>query len=74
MHYCGSIHNAMTTTTQHYHKTSEQHEELGKSRCQRDFDDIQKMLEWLDSFNPFYGTKAALQFLSLELVADESIN
>ena len=31
MHSCGSIHNAMTTPTQHYHKTSEQHEELGKS-------------------------------------------
>ena len=42
----------MITTTQHYHRTSEQHEELDKSRCQCDFDDLQKMLEWLDSFNP----------------------
>ena len=74
MHSCGSIHNAMTAPTQHYHKTSEQHEELGKSRCQRDFDNLQKMLEWLDSFNPFDETRAALQSLSLGLVADESIN
>ena len=45
MHSWGSIHNTMTATTQHYHKTSEQHEELGKSRCQRGFDDLQKMVE-----------------------------
>ena len=32
------------------------------------------MLEWLDSFNPFDETRAALQSLSLGLVADESIN
>ena len=74
MHSCGSTHNAMTATTQHYHKTSEQHKELGKSGCQRDFDDLQKMLEWLDSFNPFDGTRTTLQSLSLGLVADESIN
>ena len=74
MHSCGSIHNAMTATTQHYHKTSEQHEELGKSRCQLDFDDLQKILEWLDFFKPFDGTRTALQSLSLGLVADESIN
>ena len=71
---CGSIHNAITATTQHYHKTIEQLEGLGKSRCQRDFDDLQKMLEGLDSFNPFDGTRTALQSLSLGLVADESIN
>ena len=74
VHSCGSTHNAMTATTQHYHKTSEQHKELGKSGCQRDFDDLQKMLEWLDSFNPFDGTRTTLQSLSLGLVADESIN
>ena len=32
------------------------------------------MLEWLDSFNPFDGTRTVLQSLSLGLVADESIN
>ena len=74
MHSCGSIHNAMTATTQHYHKTSEQHKELGKSRCQRDFDDLQKMVEWLDSFNLFDETRIVLHSLSLGLVADESIN
>ena len=74
MHSCGSIHNDMTATTQHYHKSSEQHEELGKSRCQLDFDDLQKILEWLDFFKPFDGTRTSLQSLSLGLVADESIN
>ena len=74
IHSCGSIHNAMTAITQHYHKTSVHHEELGKSRHQRDFDDLQKMLEQLDYFNPFDGTRIALQSLSLGLVADESIN
>ena len=74
MHSCGSIHNAITATTQDYHKTSEQHEELAKSRYQRDFDDLQKTLEWPDSFNPFDGTRTAFQSLSLGLVADESIN
>ena len=74
MHSCASIYNAITATTQHYYKTSEQHKEMGKSRCQHDFDDLQKMLEWPDSFNPFDGTRTALQSLSLGLVADESIN
>ena len=74
MHSCASIQNAMTATTQHYHKTSDQHKGLGKSRCQRDFDDLQKMLEWFDSFNPFDGTRTVLQSLPPGLVANESIN
>ena len=40
IHSCGSIHNAMNAITHHYLKTSVHHEELGKSRCQRDFDDL----------------------------------
>ena len=55
-------------------KTSDQHEELGKSRIHRDFEDMQKILEWLDISNPFDSTRQTLQSLSSGLVADETIN
>ena len=74
MHSCATIHHAMTSVTEHYHNTSDQHEELGKSRIRRDFDDLQKILEWFEVLNPFDSTRTSLQSLSSGLVADESVN
>ena len=54
MHSCAGIHHAMTPVTGHHHNTSVQHEELGKSRIRRDFDDLQKILEWFEVSYKYY--------------------
>lgn len=48
MHKCAGVHDAMTTTTNLRHRTSEQHVELGTSRSQRDYEDLSKIQKWLD--------------------------
>ena len=45
MHPYSAIHNAMNEVTNHQHFISYQHEELGKSRINRDFNDLEKILE-----------------------------
>jgi len=53
MHKCAEIHDAMTTMTDMKTTASEQHIELGKSRCKRDFKDLLKIQEWFDQHEPF---------------------
>ena len=43
MHKCAGVHDAMTTTTNIKHRTSEQHVELGTSRRKRDYEDLRKV-------------------------------
>ena len=64
----------MTELTKHQHITSHQHEELGKSRIQRDFNDLQKLLEWFEAHDPFDDNRAHLQSLSSGLIGDDSVN
>ena len=64
----------MTSLTEHQHTTSEQHEELGKNRIQRDFRDLQKISDWFEINNPFDIKRINLQSLPLGLVSDESIS
>ena len=52
MHKCAGIHDAMTTATKLRHKTSEQHVELGSSRSKRDYDDLKKIQNWFNAFEP----------------------
>ena len=74
MHLCGQIHEAMTTMTDHVHTTGEQHQELGSSRIKRDFEDLQKVVEWFHVRNPFDAENTSLRFLSCGLTADDSVN
>ena len=74
MHSCSSIHNGMTELTKHQHITSHQYEELGKSRIQRDFKDLQKLLERFEAHDPFDDNRAHLQSLSSGLIGDDSVN
>ena len=53
MHKCAGVHDAMTTMTEVKTKASEQHIELGRSRCKRDFQDLLKIQEWFDQHEPF---------------------
>ena len=60
MHLCGQIHEAMPTMTDHVHTTGEQHQELGSSRIKRDFEDLQRGVEWFHVRNPFDAENISL--------------
>ena len=74
MHSCATVQNAMASLTDHFHNTSEQHVELGKSRIKLDFDELQHILQWFDSSSPFDINRTDLQSLSTGVVADETVN
>ena len=76
MHASASYHNALSSPTQLQQKTSDQHEELGRSRIQRDFNDLQKLITWFDyqSHDPFDSTRQKLQSLDSGMIANESVN
>ena len=74
MHTCGTLHQAMASLTDHHHATSDQHEELGRSRVNRDFEDLQKVLSFLSDKDPFGGETTMLQSISTGLTANESVN
>lgn len=74
MHNCASVHLAMTTLTGIQNITSEQHVELGKSRCERDDKDCERILHWFDDHDPFDSEINILRSLSTGLNADDSTN
>ena len=74
MHICGSINEAMASVTDHLHTTSEQHQELGHSRIKRDYEDLQKVIEWFKERNPFDSERKELQSLSSGVTADDTVN
>ena len=74
LHYCGEIEQAMRNVTKTSRESSEQHVELGSSRCQRDFSDLKKMCQWIEESNPFDTRDPRLRSLSTGLAASESHN
>ena len=76
MHECARYHDAMCSLTKIQHVTSEQHVDLGQSRKQRDFTDLQKILTWFQyqSHDPFDPSRPQLQALDSGLVANDSVN
>ena len=76
MHASGSYHEALCSLTKNVRNTSFQHEELGKSRLQRDFSDLEKVKNWLDmpGHNPFDQNRKTLQALDSGLTANENVN
>ena len=72
MHKCAAgIHEAMTMITDMKTKASEQHIELGRSRCKCDFQDLLKIQEWFDQHEPFDVKVVKLRSLSLGLTITE---
>ena len=71
IHFCGSLHNAISNLTKVLHKTSEQHTELGQSRIKRDNDDLMKSSNWFKSHNPFTLEDSSLRSLSTGSTASE---
>ena len=66
----------LSTFTNLHHKTSHQHEEIGKNRMKRDFNDLQKLILWFSStsHDPFDTNRQSLQTLDSGMIADENIN
>ena len=76
MHKCAAIHRSMTTLTGLNHDTSDQHIDLGSSRSNRDFHDLNNIQQWFDQHEPFDLTEERLRSLSSGLIAadDDCIN
>ena len=53
LRHCAAIEQNMRKITKTAHQTSEQHVQLGKSRREKDHQDLQKLYSWLQQFNPF---------------------
>ena len=71
MHRCMAVHDAMTTLTNRRTRSSEQHVDLGASRCRRDYEDMMKIKAWLDQHEPFDENVPGLRSLSTGLTAKE---
>ncbi len=71
LHKCAGVHDAMTTTTNLKHKTSDQHIELGTSRSKRDFEDLRNIQEWFNQHEPFNVNEGRLRSLSSGLTATD---
>ena len=68
---CSQVHESMTRFTELQHTTNYQHVEIGKSRVQGDIEDLTKISQWFDIYDPFWGKKRAciafLQILQLPM-------
>ena len=76
LHSCGEVEQAMREITNTARQSSEQHVELGSSRYQRDFEDLKKILGWLEKFDPFDVSDQHLRSLSsgLAVQLEDKIN
>ena len=72
MHKYAAVHEAMTSVTNAKHKTSEQHVELGESRSNRDYSDLNTVKAWFDQHEPFDQNETRLRSLSSGLKASQS--
>ena len=71
MRRCAGIHQSMSDFTELQLATSEQHVEMRVSRIKRDFEDINKMITWLQNHNPFDDTDSSLRSLSSGQASNE---
>ena len=69
MSYCAAVHEAMTTLTGVKVSSSEQHQEMGFSRIQTDYEDSLKFFCWLEKRNPFIYKDKHLHSLSSGVVS-----
>ena len=53
MHCCSCVYHATTVFIGRGTRSREQNEEIGKSRCKRDFLDLTKVIQWCDQHDNF---------------------
>ena len=69
--YCwGEVEQTMRKVTQTIRNSSIQHIELGKSRCNGDFEDLIIFLRCFEQFNPFEKNNSFLRSLTSQLAAN----
>jgi hypothetical protein len=75
VHKSAAIHSALAELTdlQYIHEDM-QHPELGKTRAKRDFNDLNKILEFLEMNNPFETSNSRLRSLVSGIAASDSDN
>jgi hypothetical protein len=73
VHKSAAIHSALAELTdlQYIHEDM-QHPELGKTRAKRDFNDLNKILEFLEMNNPFETSNSRLRSLVSGIAASDS--
>jgi hypothetical protein len=72
MHSCATVYSALTCFSKLDQQSLDvQHVEMGKSRIQRDFDDVTKLITWFNCHNPFAVADSRLYSLSSGIVASE---
>ena len=69
MHRCARIHEGMGSLTNQKQRTSEQHTELGKSRISQDNMDLEEVIKWFDSHEPFDPLEHNLKSISSGITA-----
>ena len=63
-HACAAIHDAMTKITSLSLLSSEQHVEMGKTRKERDYNDLLTLYDWLSTHSPFDAADDRLRSIS----------
>ena len=71
LHHCAAVHQTLSSVTNTIQKSSEQHVEIGTTRCNRDNADLQKLSNWFEKFNPFDLKDGRLRSLSTGLGAND---
>ena len=71
IHICAQIHNSMTKITGNYHKTSNQHTEIGTNRIKPDNEDLQKIKLSLETHDPFDENEPFLKNIATGVTATE---
>jgi len=76
LHKCASVHSAVSILTDTDNTIDTQHVELGKSRVARDLKDLETLLEWFQTHNPFETSDNRLRSVASGLVVSQgsSIN
>lgn len=72
MHHCAAVHLALLTVTG-LHFTSQDHVDVSPSRAARDCCDMQKLLDWIESHDPFSMPDERLYSLSTGVVASDDV-
>ena len=77
LNHSAAIHDAMTELSGVKTRTSEQHVDMGASRCKRDNEDRLKFTTWLEERNPFTYKDEHLHSLStgiVSVIGKDSVN
>ena len=69
LYRCAGIHEAMGSLTNQKQRTSEHHTESGRSRISRDNKDLEEVIEWFDSREPFDPSEHNLKSISYGITA-----